>query len=157
MAVTGQRIDSFLIVSNLGQIKAGYLYGAFDSALTDFNIFTQTSDGLNDIFSAPGSQNYSGPASLYGVDISGLTENSPTSAKRVVPITARMGLARPLTQLERQQIASLEQQLEDVDAITLSGTLDYQACDDAICYLPVSVPVSFNLEFQQLDYERANR
>ena len=53
--------------------------------------------------------------------------------------------------------AEIEQQLEDVDAITLSGTLDYQACDDAICYLPVSVPVSFNLEFQQLDYERANR
>ena len=100
-------------VSNLGQIKAGYLYGAFDSALTDFNIFTQTSDGLNDIFSAPGSQNYSGPAGLYRIDYSGLTEASPTSAKRVVPITARMGLARPLTQLERQQIASLEQQLED--------------------------------------------
>ena len=53
--------------------------------------------------------------------------------------------------------AEIEQQLENVDAITLSGTLDYQACDDAICYLPVSVPVSFNLEFQQLDYERANR
>lgn len=100
-------------VSNLGQIKAGYLYGAFDSALTDFNVFTQTSDGLIDIFSTPGSQNYSGPASLYGIDISGLTENSPTSAKRVVPISVRMGLARPLTQLELQQIASLEQKLED--------------------------------------------
>ena len=53
--------------------------------------------------------------------------------------------------------AETEKQLEDVDTITLSGTLDYQACDDAICYLPVSVPVSFYLEFQQLDYERANR
>ena len=49
----------------------------------------------------------------------------------------------------------IEQQLADVDAITLSGTLDYQACDDAICYLPVSVPVSFTLEFQHLDYQRA--
>ncbi len=37
-----------------------------------------------------------------------------------------------------------------------SGTLDYQACDDAICYLPVSVPVSFTLEFQKLDYQRSS-
>jgi hypothetical protein len=42
-----------------------------------------------------------------------------------------------------------------MDAITLYGTLDYQACDDAICYLPVSVPISFTLEFQNLDYVRS--
>ena len=66
----------------------------------------------------------------------------------------------PFTLLQEAVIkasAETEKQLEDVDAITLSGTLDYQACDDAICYLPVSVPVSFNLEFQQLDYQRSNR
>ena len=66
----------------------------------------------------------------------------------------------PFTLLQEAVIkasAETEKQLEDVDAITLSGTLDYQACDDAICYLPVSVPISFNLEFQQLDYERSNR
>ncbi|MAJ54821.1 MAG: hypothetical protein CBC67_02285 [Gammaproteobacteria bacterium TMED107] len=66
----------------------------------------------------------------------------------------------PFTLLQEAVInasAEIEEQLEDVDAITLSGTLDYQACDEAICYLPVSVPVSFNLEFQQLDYERSNR
>ena len=66
----------------------------------------------------------------------------------------------PFTILQEAVInasAETEKQLEDVDAITLSGTLDYQACDDAICYLPVSVPISFNLEFRQLDYERSNR
>ena len=51
--------------------------------------------------------------------------------------------------------AEIEEELAGVDAITLSGTLDYQACDDAICYLPVSVPVSFTLEFQNLDYVRS--
>lgn len=51
--------------------------------------------------------------------------------------------------------AEIEEQLAGIDAITLSGTLDYQACDDAICYLPVSVPVSFTLEFQHLDYQRS--
>jgi DsbC/DsbD-like thiol-disulfide interchange protein len=29
------------------------------------------------------------------------------------------------------------------DALTLKGTLRYQACDDAICYLPVNVPVTW--------------
>ena len=50
--------------------------------------------------------------------------------------------------------AEIEQALKDVKALTLSGTLDYQACGDAICYLPVSVPISFTLEFQSLDYQR---
>ena len=48
-----------------------------------------------------------------------------------------------------------EQALEEIVALTLSGTLDYQACDDAICYLPVSVPISFTLEFQHLDYQHS--
>ena len=50
--------------------------------------------------------------------------------------------------------AEIEESLAEVEALTLSGTLDYQACDDAICCLPVSVPISFTLEFQQLDYQR---
>jgi len=61
----------------------------------------------------------------------------------------------PFTLLQQAVIdasAEIEAELADIDALTLSGTLDYQACDDAICYLPVSVPVSFTLEFQQLDY-----
>ncbi len=52
--------------------------------------------------------------------------------------------------------AEIEQSLAEVNALTLSGTLDYQACDDAICYLPVSVPISFTLEFQHLDYQRSS-
>ena len=52
--------------------------------------------------------------------------------------------------------AEKEEELREISALTLSGTLDYQACDDAICYLPVSVPVTFTLEFDHLDYQRAN-
>ncbi len=51
--------------------------------------------------------------------------------------------------------AEKEEELREINALTLTGTLDYQACDDAICYLPVSVPLSFTLEFQHLDYQRA--
>jgi hypothetical protein len=31
------------------------------------------------------------------------------------------------------------------DSITVSGTLEYQACDDKICYNPVTVPLSWKL------------
>lgn len=36
--------------------------------------------------------------------------------------------------------------LADLDSLTLTGTFNYQACDDEICYLPASVPLSFTLD-----------
>lgn len=53
--------------------------------------------------------------------------------------------------------AEAESILAERDALTLSGTLDYQACDDAICFLPQSIPVSFTLEIEMPDRQRANR
>lgn len=35
-------------------------------------------------------------------------------------------------------------------AITLTGRLQYQACDDKVCYLPASVPLSWTLEVRPL-------
>jgi hypothetical protein len=53
--------------------------------------------------------------------------------------------------------AEAEAALAELDALTLSGSLDYQACDDAICYPPASVPLTFTLELERLDYQRASR
>ncbi len=53
--------------------------------------------------------------------------------------------------------AEAEAALAELDALTLSGSLDYQACDDALCYPPVSFPLSFTLDLELLDYQRANR
>jgi hypothetical protein len=39
--------------------------------------------------------------------------------------------------------------------LTLKGTLFYQACDDAVCYLPAQVPVSWDLRVGHLDVARA--
>lgn len=39
--------------------------------------------------------------------------------------------------------------------LTLKGTLFYQACNSKICYLPTSVPVSWNLLVKHLDEARA--
>ncbi|MDP6668117.1 MAG: protein-disulfide reductase DsbD family protein [Dehalococcoidia bacterium] len=53
--------------------------------------------------------------------------------------------------------AEAEEAMAELDAFTLSGSLDYQACDDAVCYPPASVAISFTLELEHLDYQRANR
>ena len=46
--------------------------------------------------------------------------------------------------------------LAAVEAITIKGTLDYQACDDRVCFTPKSIPVSYSVKVRQLDTERAN-
>ena len=53
--------------------------------------------------------------------------------------------------------AEAEEIMEELDALTLSGSFDYQACDDAICYPPASVPITFTLELEHLDYRRTNQ
>jgi peroxiredoxin len=40
------------------------------------------------------------------------------------------------------------------DSLTLNGTLDYQACDDKICFNPVSVPLSWTFSLRPLVTER---
>jgi peroxiredoxin len=40
------------------------------------------------------------------------------------------------------------------DSVTLSGTLEYQACDDKICYNPASTPISWTLSLRPLVLER---
>jgi hypothetical protein len=35
-------------------------------------------------------------------------------------------------------------------ALTISGSLRYQACDDKVCYQPVSVPLSWTVGFEPL-------
>ena len=66
----------------------------------------------------------------------------------------------PFTLLQEAVVSGepgVEEALADIDAVTLSGTLDYQACDDRLCYDPVSVPLSFTFEVDLLDRQRANR
>jgi len=50
-----------------------------------------------------------------------------------------------------------EEALHGVDVVSLTGRLDYQACDAEICFEPVSVPLSWTLTLSTLDRQRANR
>ncbi len=47
--------------------------------------------------------------------------------------------------------------LKDVSALTLTGTLSYQACDDKICFNPQSVPLTWTVDVRQLDRERGRQ
>ncbi len=35
--------------------------------------------------------------------------------------------------------------------LTIKGTLTYQACDDAICYLPVHLPLAWTVPLKPLE------
>ena len=43
----------------------------------------------------------------------------------------------------------------DGKPVTITGKLEYQACDSKICFLPASVPVTWNLTVVPLDRQRA--
>jgi len=40
------------------------------------------------------------------------------------------------------------------DSLTLSGTLDYQACDDKLCFNPTSIPLSWTISLRPLVLQR---
>jgi len=53
---------------------------------------------------------------------------------------------------DRSFIRSLEQQGKPV---SIKGELKYQACDKTTCYMPTSVPVSWDLQVVPLDFRRS--
>ena len=44
--------------------------------------------------------------------------------------------------------------LKDVSSLTIKGVLNYQACDDKLCFTPQSVPLTWTVTLRQLDRER---
>jgi len=57
-------------------------------------------------------------------------------------------LAQDITVLATQE---MQKTLAGMPTITISGSLEYQACDDKICYNPASVPFNFALTVKSLD------
>jgi hypothetical protein len=57
-------------------------------------------------------------------------------------------LVQDVTILATQEV---QKQLSGLTSITLTGQLEYQACDDKICYAPARIPVSFDLSLRELD------
>jgi hypothetical protein len=57
-------------------------------------------------------------------------------------------LRRDVTLLATQQAQKL---LAAMTAATLSGALEYQACDDKVCFNPMRVPITFTIALKALD------
>jgi hypothetical protein len=51
--------------------------------------------------------------------------------------------------------ADKRSEVSALQTLTLNGALEYQACDDAICYPPRTVPVSYTVKVRPLDQERS--
>ncbi|OFW07179.1 MAG: hypothetical protein A3H96_01905 [Acidobacteria bacterium RIFCSPLOWO2_02_FULL_67_36] len=47
--------------------------------------------------------------------------------------------------------------LQGKTSVTITGTLNYQACDDKICFTPKSVPLTWTIGVRPLDRERVKR
>jgi AhpC/TSA family protein/cytochrome c biogenesis DsbD-like protein len=48
-----------------------------------------------------------------------------------------------------------EAALKTVTSLTINGVLNYQACDDKVCFTPQAVPLTWTVNLRQLDRERA--
>jgi peroxiredoxin len=77
------------------------------------------------------------------------------------PLDERVSVYQgPFTLLQEVIVSATDEAeaaLAELDALTLSGSLDYQACNDVLCFEPVSLPLSFTLDLDLLDQDRANR
>ena len=61
---------------------------------------------------------------------------------------------RPFTLLQEVVVeasVAAASALEDIDTLTLTGSFDYQTCDDEFCFNPVSVPLTFTLDLEVHD------
>jgi len=45
--------------------------------------------------------------------------------------------------------------LKDVTTLAITGTFEYQACDEKVCFAPQSIPLSWSIGVKPLDRERA--
>lgn len=58
------------------------------------------------------------------------------------PFVLRQGMAVSTAPEHRAALAK-------IDKMTIKGTLDYQACDDRVCFLPKSIPVSYTVRLRR--------
>jgi hypothetical protein len=50
-----------------------------------------------------------------------------------------------------------EAALKTLTSLTINGVLNYQACDDKVCFTPQSVPLTWTVNVRPLDRERVKQ
>ena len=78
---------------------------------------------------------------------------------RFVPLNERVPVYQKPFRLVQELNVQLSREgqalLRGADKLTIKGALDYQACDDKVCFLPVSLPVEWTVNIRKLDIERS--
>jgi hypothetical protein len=74
------------------------------------------------------------------------------------PLNERVPVFRKPFALQQEVVVEASPQAQaafrELDTLTLKGSLEYQACDDKICYNPESIPLSWTLTLSPLVRER---
>ncbi len=65
------------------------------------------------------------------------------------------GSFRLLTDVMVGQPNDIGHLLDEDGRLVVRASLNYQACDDKVCYLPTSIPIEWTIAFEQHDRERA--
>ncbi|MEO7133189.1 MAG: protein-disulfide reductase DsbD domain-containing protein [Vicinamibacterales bacterium] len=68
--------------------------------------------------------------------------------ERVEVFMKPFSLRRDVTLLATQEVQKL---LGTMQSVTITGALEYQACDDKVCFNPTRVPISFVVSVTGLD------
>ncbi len=107
---------------------------------------------------APGKHTYQ----VIGVSLdqqpwlrAGPTRYPASEIYHFVPLNERVEVYMKPFRLERDVTVlatpDVRTQLAGQKTLTISGRLEYQACDDKLCYAPQSVPVQWTLDLTQLE------
>ncbi len=81
--------------------------------------------------------------------------NFPKSTIMNLPvIKERVPVYSQKVRITRDIIIGIDEGMRKESNIEITGSLDYQACDDKICYLETKVPLTFSLAVQNQDIPR---
>jgi peroxiredoxin len=76
----------------------------------------------------------------------------PSEIYHFVPLDERVPAYQKPFRLSQEVVIDVDQKaqaaLRGQEALTIAGALEYQACDDTICYNPVSLPLSWRVELR---------
>jgi hypothetical protein len=79
----------------------------------------------------------------------------PSEIYHFVPLDERVPVYQEPFRLTRDvtiaRTKEAQQALRGMETLTLTGKLDYQACDDKICFRPNAIPFKFELKVKPLD------
>ena len=80
----------------------------------------------------------------------------PSEMYLFAPLNERVPVFQKPFALTQALAVNASPALTKLDRITIRGSLDYQACDDRVCFLPQSIPVWYTVGLRPPDSGRAN-